>query len=287
MQYVKRSVLSMKSHPELNEKWLQAQIVEHPEMLGFGEVTVHNVEKSLPGGGRLDLLLSDPENNTRYELELQLGQTDESHIIRTIEYWDLERRRYPQYDHVAVIIAEEITARFFNVIGLFNGFIPLVAINVSAIQVAPEEVTLVFTRVLDHRTLAPEEDEPGVVTDRAYWEGRSTEACMGLYEELLAIAKKVDPTVAPNFNRPYIGLARNGVATNFVVFRPRKKTVNLDIKLARTDEIDQIMADAPFETLAYATRWGNYRPVIPLGELDECRDLLEDLFRRAYDQYHG
>ena len=44
MQYVKRSVLSMKSHPELNEKWLQAQIVEHPEMLGFGEVTVHNVE---------------------------------------------------------------------------------------------------------------------------------------------------------------------------------------------------------------------------------------------------
>ena len=32
MQYVKRSVLSMKSHPELNEKWLQAQIVEYPEM---------------------------------------------------------------------------------------------------------------------------------------------------------------------------------------------------------------------------------------------------------------
>lgn len=277
----------MKNHSELNEQWLQAQIVEHPEIVGFGDVTVHNVEKTLAGGGRLDLLLSDPENNTRYEVELQLGQTDESHIIRTIEYWDLERRRYPQYDHVAVIIAEEITGRFFNVIGLFNGFIPLVAISVSAIQVTPEEVTLVFTRVLDQRTLAAEDDEPGVITDRSYWEGRSTTACMGLYEELLGLARNVDPSVDPNFNRAYIGLTRNGVATNFVVFRPRKKTVNLDLRLARSEEMDLIMDDAPFETLPYVTRWGNYRPVIRLEELDDCRDLLEDLFRRAHDQYHG
>lgn len=277
----------MKGHPELNEKWLQTQILEHPEILGFGDVAVHNVEKSLPGGGRLDLLLSDPESDTRYEVELQLGRTDESHIIRTIEYWDLERRRYPQYDHVAVIIAEEITARFFNVIGLFNGFIPLVAINVSALEVSPNEVTLVFTRVLDQRTLAVEDDQPDTVADRAYWEGRSTPGCMTLCEDLLGVARSVDPTVSPNFNRHYIGLTRNGIATNFVVFRPRKKTVNLDIKLARSDEVDQIMDDAPFDTLPYATRWGNYRPVIRLGEFDECRELLEDLCRRAYDQYHG
>ena len=50
----------------------------------------------------------------------QLGKTDESHIIRTIEYWDIERKRYPQYDHTAVIVAEEITSRFLNVIGLFK-----------------------------------------------------------------------------------------------------------------------------------------------------------------------
>ena len=56
---------------------------------------------------------------------------------------------------------------------------------------------------------------------------------------------------------------------------------------AREAEDRCFMADAPFETLPYATRWGNYRPVIPLGELDECRDLLEDLFQRAYNQYHG
>jgi len=34
--------------------------------------------------GRLDLLLSDPETLTRYEVEIRLGATDEAHIIRTI-----------------------------------------------------------------------------------------------------------------------------------------------------------------------------------------------------------
>jgi hypothetical protein len=64
--------------------------------------------------GRLDLLLQDVDTNRRYEVEIQLGKTDESHIIRTIEYWDIERKRYPQYDHCAVIIAEDITSRFLT-----------------------------------------------------------------------------------------------------------------------------------------------------------------------------
>ncbi len=33
----------------------------------------------------------DPETKRRYEVEVQLGPTDEAHIIRTIEYWDIER----------------------------------------------------------------------------------------------------------------------------------------------------------------------------------------------------
>src|ERR1019366_313508 len=101
---------------------------------------------------------------------LQLGATDESHIIRTIEYWDIERRRYPQYDHVGVIVAEEITARFFNVISLFNGFIPLVAIQLSAIEMNGA-MTLAFTTVLDVMPLGLEEDDqPEEPRDRAYWE---------------------------------------------------------------------------------------------------------------------
>jgi hypothetical protein len=47
-----------------------------------------------PHAGRLDLLLEDEDQERRYEVEIQLGPTDEAHIIRTIEYWDIEWKRY-------------------------------------------------------------------------------------------------------------------------------------------------------------------------------------------------
>ncbi|PSJ23907.1 hypothetical protein B7P34_36250, partial [Streptosporangium nondiastaticum] len=125
----------MKTHPSFTEKWLQERIIDDVTLLGLGisDLDVKDVERRQPGAGRLDLLLFDPDTNTRYEVEIQLGPTDESHIIRTLEYWDNERRRFPQYDHVAVIVAEEITGRFLNVISLFNQSIPLIAIQMSAL----------------------------------------------------------------------------------------------------------------------------------------------------------
>ncbi len=101
-------------------------------------------ERVHPQAGRLDLLFQDPDSLRRYEVEIQLGRTDETHIIRTIEYWDIERKRYPQYDHVGVIVAEEITGRFLNVIGLFNGFIPLIGIQMQALCIG-EQISLAFS----------------------------------------------------------------------------------------------------------------------------------------------
>ncbi len=73
--------------------------------------------------------------------------------------WDIERKRYPQYDHVAVIVAEDITSRFLNVINLFNGAIPLIAIQMHAPR-SGKQVGLVFTTVLDQRPMGlVDEDE--------------------------------------------------------------------------------------------------------------------------------
>ena len=186
-QYVKHQKLLLKTHPEFNEKWVQEKIAEDPSILGIGELILKDQERNQPGAGRLDLLFQDPDSNLRYEVEIQLGKTDECHIFRTIEYWDLERKRYPQYDHVAVLIAEDITSRFLNVISLLNGFIPLIAIQLNAIQVG-DQITLVFTVVLDHRLgLAIEEEEEQEITDRAYWEKRSSKATVSMADEVLQI----------------------------------------------------------------------------------------------------
>ena len=131
LNYVKPEKIWLKEHPVLNEKWVQDRIAEDPSVLGLGDLVLKDKERILPKAGRLDLLFQDIESNRRYETEVQLGKTDESHLIRTIEYWDIERKRYPQYDHCAVIIAEDITNRFLNVISLFNGSIPLMAIQMN------------------------------------------------------------------------------------------------------------------------------------------------------------
>jgi hypothetical protein len=47
----------------------------------------------------------------------------------------VEKSRYPQYEHVAVLLAEDITSRFLNVINLFNKAIPLIAIQMRALDV--------------------------------------------------------------------------------------------------------------------------------------------------------
>ena len=97
-----------------------------------------------PAGGRLDILLQDEDSHTRYEVEIQLGPTDPSHIIRTIEYWDSERRRFPKWNHIAVIVAENITGRFNNVIQLFNRNIPIIALQMSAYKNG-SDISLAFT----------------------------------------------------------------------------------------------------------------------------------------------
>src|SRR5438105_1094326 len=149
MKFVKPDRLSLKEHPELNERWVQARIADDPSLLGLGDIVLKDKERRQPHAGRLDLLFQDAEEDRRYEVEIQLGRTDESHIIRTIEYWDIERRRYPQYEHCAVIVAEDITSRFLNVISLFNSVIPMIAVRMNAFAIGDDQVSLVFTTVLN------------------------------------------------------------------------------------------------------------------------------------------
>src|ERR1700687_5227739 len=158
--YTPHERFSLKNHLEFTEKWVQDLIASNPSILRLGDLILRDRERVHPRAGRLDLLLQDPESKRRYEVELQLGSTDEAHIIRTIEYWDIERKRYPQYEHCAVIVAEDITSRFLNIIGLFNGAIPLVAIQMQAFRVSSDAVTLLFTTVVDELVRGPvDEDE--------------------------------------------------------------------------------------------------------------------------------
>lgn len=285
MKYVKPEVISLKNSPEYNEKWLQARIEEDPTILGLGDLDFRDTEKVLVGGGRLDTILYDPEYKKRYEVEIQLGKTDESHIIRTIEYWDIERKKNPQYEHCAVIVAEDITSRFLNVISLFNGFIPLIAIQVKAIKIG-DNISLFFTKVLDENKFdLLEEESASEPTDKEYWEKRATKQSVKLTENIMSALGEITSEYSLKYNKHYIGLARNNIANNFIAFVPRKSAVLMHIKLEPTDEVSEILAESDLDTLAYDKQWNQYRLRLKDNDLTTNIDVIKDLVARAKSAY--
>lgn len=287
LQYVKMEHISIANHPAFNELWVQERIAEDPSILGLGELILKDKERPQPRAGRLDLLLQDPDSSRRYEVEVQLGPTDESHLVRTLEYWDLERKRYPQYEHCAVIVAEDITSRFLNVIGLFNGFIPLIAIQMNAVQIS-NNVSLLFTKVLDELTLGllDEDEEEQEVTDRSYWETTiGTPTTVAMADKVLEIIRTFAPEMEFKYNKFYIGLAKDGNPLNFAVCRARKRSLNVNIALPRSPEIDKQLEDAELDLLDYHK--GNYRIRLLEKDLTQHKDLIRMLLQQAYTRRGG
>ena len=284
--FVKAKPLSLKAHPEYNEKWLQALIAEDPAVLGLGELLVKDIERRQPRAGRLDLLLSDPETSTRYEVEIQLGATDEAHIIRTIEYWDIENTRYPAYDHVGVIVAEDVTSRFLNVISLLNRTVPLIAVQLNAWDVNGV-TTLTAIRVLDLMLAAPddEDDDPRQSTDRSYWEARSSAKTLAMADDMLKLVRKAtgDDRLGHKYNKQYIGLAPDGVPDNFVTMRPRKNSQHMftEMKVARSDELDARMEEAGLDILRYNPRYGAFELRLTPEDLTRNRALLMEIVQKG------
>jgi predicted transport protein len=283
LKYVKFEKVRIKKHPELNEKWVQDRIAEDPAILGLGELIVKDKERRQPKAGRLDLLLQDQDSNIRYEVEIQLGSTDASHIIRTIEYWDLERKRFPQYDHTAVIVAEDITSRFLNVISLFNGFIPLIAIQMNALKHG-DHISLICTTVLDQMTLGlEEEDEEKEVVDRSYWEKRGTKTTVGLADKLLGYIHSFAPAIDLKYNKFYIGLAIDGQTNNFAIFRPQKTAIKVEVRTNKSEEFENEISERGLDLMDY-TKWGRYRIRLSKSDVQKHQEFITQLLKQAYTE---
>ncbi|MCK1297338.1 hypothetical protein IVB33_03460 [Bradyrhizobium sp. 24] len=267
----------------LNESWLQQQILDDPSLLGLGDLQVIKRERIQASGGRIDFLMADFENDTRYEVEVMLGPVDESHIIRTIEYWDVERQRYPSLQHCAVIVAEEITSRFFNVIRLLNRAVPLIAIQLSAFQI-DNEVALQFIRVLDTHEFNPngDGDEPqSPEANRAYWEARTKPELLAVVDACCSLVPATSGEAKLYYNKSHIALTTGGYL--FCWFFPRKVASHCAvwIKVGATERqsiIDNLEA-AGLEALSKGKE--SIRMNVRMDDIHKHRNALIELFRKA------
>ena len=269
----------------LDEHWLQNQIVQDTSLLGLGDLIILRKEKTQPAGGRIDFFMADPETDTRYEIEVMLGELDASHIIRTLEYWDVERQRYPDFEHRAVIVAEEVTARFFNVIRLLNRAVPIVALQLSAFRFG-DEVVLHFTRVLDTYQFGdPEEEEEGESADRGYWERKSRPESLAVVEAVRSLIQtnKGEPRITYN---KYHALGTTGY--NFCWFYPRKAAshcwVNFKVDPEKRQEIVSRLEVGGIE--AENHRRSEISVKLDVKEVQAHRELIAEVLLRAEEWSH-
>lgn len=273
----------------VTESWLEEQIENEPTMLRLGDVSVIDRQKRQEKAGRLDLLLEDDSGRKRYEVELMLGPTDESHLIRTVEYWDIERRKWPGYEHCAVLIAEDVASRFLNVISLFSGTVSFVAIQVNGLMVEGKLV-LNFVKVLDSRSLRKDETSElnQKVTDRSYWLSRASAAIVELTEKCIKIIHQASSVSrGTTYKKFYIGLSDGIRPENFVRFWPKKTFVWLKFNaLSSTESWLKRLEDAGLYT-EMGNEGEDLWVKLNAKVFDENKELLTELLQAAVREYEN
>jgi hypothetical protein len=223
----------------------------------------------------------DPDGETRYEIEVILGTLDESHIIRTIEYWDIERQRYPTLEHRAVIVAEEITSRFFNVIRLLNRAVSIIALQLNAFRFG-DSIVLHFTKVL-HVYESPEEDEGEAAepTDRRYGERWTTPGSLAIVDQIVSMIPTSNGNPQVTYNKFHIAMGTIGY--NFWWFHPRRSASHCHVQIRVGNEARESMVQR-LEDAGMSVglpRRNSFNLKITAKELQENALLLQEALLQA------
>ncbi len=270
---------------EFSEAWLHEYISNHTSILGLGELDVLARERIQQCAGRLDMLPADREEEVWYEVEIMLGATDPSHIIRCIEYWDIERRHYPAYDHVAVLVAEEVTSRFLNVMSLLAGSIPLVAIQLNALKVG-DQIVLDFVKVLDQRALRTDEtnETGGATADRQTWVKRVGDEIMKLCDGVVELANEVaDPKLELKYLKGHLGLCPHGSFFNVAALFPKRTFLPIRMRLSDSDAWLKKLEEAGVQVKS--RKPGSLTVHVRPPEMRQQESLLRELLHQAIREF--
>lgn len=265
----------------LDEKWLQDRILEDPTILRLGQLDVLSKERRQPQGGRIDFLMYAQEEETYYEVEVMLGSLDESHIIRTIEYWDTERQRRPAAEHRPVIVAEQITSRFFNVLRLFNRAVPMIAVQLEAFKIDENSIALHAVTVLDVTEEAPEDYvTEEAQADRKYWDQKVNPASLAIMDRIVAALKSDGLVERLTYNKGHIALGSTG--NNFCWFHPRQSEYcHIEFRLSPEirDEFLTILQNAGIDAASKRTDYITFNVRKPV--LDERLEPIVEALKKA------
>ena len=128
-----------------------------------------------------------------------------------------------------------------------------------------------------------EEDDVGQAIDRQYWIDKGFPATVALADEMLGIVNEVTGRgLSLKYNKSYIGMAKDGIPENYVVFRTSRRRVLAEFQVKRTEEVSALVQGAGIQDYYYYAHNGQL--VIPLDNqaaVAKHRALISNLIRRA------
>ena len=125
------------------------------------------------------------------------------------------------------------------------------------------------------------------LTDRDYWLKLGATGTVEIADKLLDLIQEFVPGYALNYNKHYIGLRKDGRSNNFVAFRPKKKWVQLMIRLPKETEFDDIIETTGIDELSYDRQWRQYRLNVSESDFEANKDALARLMKRAWEIREG
>ncbi len=258
-----------------DEYWLQDQIVDNPACLGLGDLEPIAKERRQSSGGRLDILLKNAEDDTMYETEVMLGETDETHIIRTIEYWDNEKRKFPQRQHYAVLVAEHINRRFFNVVQLLSQSIPIIAIQVSLLDIEGKKC-LFFTTLLDTFEELDDGTSLGDIKfNRDYWTKKAAWT-LETTDVLFEITRPVFNEPSLNYLKSYIAITVG--ANNYLWLHKRTQDKSLlGFRVTEQSIQDEIAALLDAANISYVRKTKRFLMTVDKETIKGNSDLFRSI----------
>ena len=152
-----------------------------------------------------------------------------------------------------------------------------------------DRVTLTFTTVVDVMPLGlvDDDEEFQEITDRSYWEQRGTQTTVNMANDILNIAKDIDPLLELKYNKFYIGFTRYGRLHNFGFLRPQKNALKVEFRMKQSDELEALLENSGIDLIDYRSSQGTYRIRLIKEDFERNREILCSLIKQSYDFFSG
>ena len=104
-------------------------------------------------------------------------------------------------------------------------------------------------------------------------------------DQFIQLAKKIDEGYELKYNKFYIGIAKNGKASNFFSLRPKKNFIQFYPRLKESTDTTNEIEEAGLTIIGYSNRGRHYKIKLFPEDVKNYEDILFNLMKQAHEEY--